>query len=403
KCDMDLKDWADAASSSPPADLDIKMLRISEDVAKGLAFINNVNIIHNDLKPRKVFVDRYRKPYIGDFGVATHRGEPLIGYTKQYFDKESLNVIPDERSDSWLLRATLWEFRSDEPFNVGEEVYLNHIRNSSVKDVLKNLLRPRERRPSAKQILSLFDSSTTRTVYQTFQIGVNSVKLVKTLLDFGADHQRKDDNGKLPIQLSTSVDRRMKTTSARGYYSEHPSIPRPSSKRTLKLYSHKTNTVTPLHVAACHGHALVCQVLHQAGAFIDTLDNEQSMPLIWATLRGHPAAAQLLIAAGASLEAADKDGWTPLICAAYHGHAEIVRILLDSGANVEARNDKKETPLNKAAAMGHLGWFGYWLRGGRMWGRGIGCFLPTGAMRRCIEQQLALAGHASQLLLFLRP
>ncbi|KAJ3093046.1 hypothetical protein HDU96_002545 [Phlyctochytrium bullatum] len=167
KCAMDLKDWADAASSSPPADLDDKMLQISEAIAKGLAFINNQDIIHNDLKPRNVFVDRFNKPYIGDFGVATNRGEALPGYTKQYFDKESLDITPDELSDSWLLGATLWEFWSDEPFNVNERIYLNHIRNNTIKDILKKLLRPRERRPSAGEILSLFDSTTLRSEYHT--------------------------------------------------------------------------------------------------------------------------------------------------------------------------------------------------------------------------------------------
>ncbi|KAJ3104274.1 hypothetical protein HDU96_008978 [Phlyctochytrium bullatum] len=57
KCAMDLKDWSKAAVGSPPADLDDKMLRISEAIAKGLAFIKNQDIIHNDLKPHNFLVD----------------------------------------------------------------------------------------------------------------------------------------------------------------------------------------------------------------------------------------------------------------------------------------------------------------------------------------------------------
>ncbi|KAJ3112417.1 Eukaryotic translation initiation factor 2-alpha kinase [Phlyctochytrium bullatum] len=169
KCAMDLKDWSSQASANPSPDRDERMLHISEDITKGLTYINNLNIIHNDLKPRNVFVDRYNKPYIGDFGVATNRGEALPGYTRQYFDKESLKLIPDEVSDSWLLGATLWEFWSDEAFNVEEKIHLNHIRNTTIKDILTKLLRPRERRPSAKEILSLFDSTTVRSDYQTIR------------------------------------------------------------------------------------------------------------------------------------------------------------------------------------------------------------------------------------------
>ncbi|KAJ3099568.1 Interferon-induced, double-stranded RNA-activated protein kinase [Phlyctochytrium bullatum] len=170
KCAMDLKDWSEKASSFAPADRDNMMLQISEGISKGLAFINNNDIIHNDLKPQNVFIDTYNKPHIGDFGVATNRGEPLLGYTKKYFDKESFAVIPDEISDSWLLGATLWEFWSDESFNVEEDIRFDHIRNEMVKDVLTKLLRSRDQRPSAKQILPLFDSTTMRTDYQTVEV-----------------------------------------------------------------------------------------------------------------------------------------------------------------------------------------------------------------------------------------
>ncbi|KAJ3103605.1 hypothetical protein HDU96_009213 [Phlyctochytrium bullatum] len=158
KCAMNLRTWSTKAD--PSADLEEKKLQIAEGIAKGLAYINSLDIIHNDIKPTNVLVDKFNKPFISDFGVATKRWEPLVGYTKQYFDKESLELIPDEKSDAWLLGATLWEFWSQEPFNVDEEVHLNDIHNHTIRDILKKLLRPRERRASAKQILVLFDSTT---------------------------------------------------------------------------------------------------------------------------------------------------------------------------------------------------------------------------------------------------
>ncbi|KAJ3098768.1 hypothetical protein HDU96_010944 [Phlyctochytrium bullatum] len=162
KCAMDLKDWAHAASRTPPPNLDELMVKISEDICKGLVSIHNLGIIHNDLKPQNVFMDKYSKPYIGDFGVATNRGEPGQGYTEQYFDKESLDVIPDELSDSWLLGATLWEFWSDEPFNVNEKVHLDDIRNRDIQDpAMKSQSRSAESR-SAASILRLRYKQTPR-------------------------------------------------------------------------------------------------------------------------------------------------------------------------------------------------------------------------------------------------
>ncbi|KAJ3117452.1 Serine/threonine-protein kinase plk1 [Phlyctochytrium bullatum] len=165
KCSKNLKDWSHARGTS--VEIHPMMLAISEGIAKGLAHINSLDIIHNDLKPQNVFVDTFGKPYIGDFGVATSRGESRIGYTKRYFDKESLDVVPDEKSDSWLLGATLWEFWADEPFNVDEEVMLDRVTNSLIHGILKKLLRPRQWRSTAKLILSLFDSTTERSAYRT--------------------------------------------------------------------------------------------------------------------------------------------------------------------------------------------------------------------------------------------
>ncbi|KAJ3113985.1 Protein kinase C signaling pathway involved MAPKK protein [Phlyctochytrium bullatum] len=324
KCAMDLKDWSDEASRSPPSDLENKMLQISEGIAKGLAFINNLSIIHNDLKPRNIFVDKYSKPHIGDFGVATRCGEPLQGYTKQYFDKQSLNIIPDELSDSWLLGATLWEFWSDESFNVDEDVHLNHI----------------------------------------------------LLLDFGADHQRKDENGKLPIQLSTSVHvwrelaSKMTRTSGNlfdatekgddigarlilGTEENPPAIL--SQPKVVELHRSIKCTVMPLHVAAARGHVAVCQLLLQMGAEIDCRGNLKRTPLNWAAIEGHLPVIQLLCEKGADAECRNEYGYTPLHHAAFWGHVDIVRFLVERGAaDIDCRTNLRDTPLHAAAFNGQL-------------------------------------------------
>ncbi|KAJ3093695.1 Serine/threonine-protein kinase plk1 [Phlyctochytrium bullatum] len=458
KCAMDLKDWSDMVSRSPPADLNDKMLHISEDIAKGLAFINNLNIVHNDLKPRNVFVDRYCKPYIGDFGVATNRGEPLIGSTKQYFDKESLGVIPDEKSDSWLLGATLWEFWSDEAFNVEEDIRLDHIRNSNIKDILKKLLRPRDRRPSAREILSLFDSTTVRSDYETvsddgitapqspippprnvslsllqspiwnsedrnlshmlsavgdptmqywdalavgdtgaltsilranlvpvdtekdgltglqFACLKNLSECVKALLEFGADHLRRDEDWNLPIQLSTSVEvwravaammpppqgdlfdaaENGDDVSARLILSAatDPSA-LISQQKVVELASlRKKRTVTPLHVAAFCGHATVCELFLCVGADVNCRSNRHETPLILAAWKGHLSVVQILVERGANFNYRNGAGHTPLHKAVEKGDVDIVQFLLYQGANVDCKDVDGSTPLFWAAGFG---------------------------------------------------
>ncbi|KAJ3113463.1 hypothetical protein HDU96_003367 [Phlyctochytrium bullatum] len=240
---MDLAGWS--SKTSRTADFGVKMLRISEGIVKGLAHINNLDIIHNDLKPENVFVDKFDKPFIGDFGVATNRGEPLVGWTRRFFDKESLALIPDEKSDSWLLGATLWEFWSHKLFDVDREVSMDRIDNVKIIGILKELLRPRASRSTAGQILDYFESDTKlsqqaspakqywealatgntsklRSILAESLVKVDSIKdglsgfqfacrknlpdVVNILLEFGSNHERRDESGNQPIQLSTSVE-----------------------------------------------------------------------------------------------------------------------------------------------------------------------------------------------------
>ncbi|KAJ3095881.1 hypothetical protein HDU96_001016 [Phlyctochytrium bullatum] len=422
KCVMDLKEWSNAASSLPPAELDQKMLQISQAIAKGLAHINKLDIIHNDLKPLNVFMDKFSKPCIGDFGVATKRGEKLIGYTKQYFDKESLDLIPDEISDSWLLGATLWEFWSDEAFSVDDDkINFSRIRNATVKDVVKKLLRHRMARravPDQNLLnpeLHLLDGywaalatgniGTLRSILSAKLVPVdterdgqtglqfacrkNLADVVKTLLDFKADHERKDENGMLAIQLSTSVAvwRVLATkmpaprmdlfeTAVKGFdvsarlilvgkdpstklslflseKSQGTTLSKLSQRRTID-FDGFSRTWTPLHVAAYCGHAAVCRVFLEAGADVNCRDNNDETPFIYAARRGHLSVVKVLAEKDADVEARGALAEALLHRAVEEGHVDIVGFLLDKGANVDGMNKDMETPLMRAANEGHL-------------------------------------------------
>ncbi|KAJ3098200.1 Serine/threonine-protein kinase plk1, partial [Phlyctochytrium bullatum] len=374
KCAMTLREWSDAATRSPPTDLDSKMFQISADIAKGLAHINNLGIIHNDLKPDNVFVDKYSKPYIGDFGVATNKGEPRRGYTERCFDKESLTLpIPDEKSDSWLLGATLWAFWCNESFNVNEEIYLDRIRDL---DALASNNSEEVRRSLRRSFVDV-DSTKDGLTGLQFACQMNLVQLVKILLEFGADCFRQDANGQLPIQLSTSVDvwkalsTKMQPPScdlfdaAKNGDDVSARLILAAMKDPLALLTQQkdisefeedwTGTGMPLHFAAAAGHVAVCRLFLQIGAEIDGRNDKGETPLMVAAWMGHLNVAEMLVTGGADVNGRDEEGQTPLHHAAYRGHEDIVRFFLENGAEIEARdNEKNNTPLILAAWQGHV-------------------------------------------------
>lgn len=68
---------------------------------------------------------------------------------------------------------------------------------------------------------------------------------------------------------------------------------------------------TPLHLAACAGHARVLRLLLEAGAAVDVRDMLRMTPLHWAVQNGHAAAARELLRAGADPAAVNKFHKTP--------------------------------------------------------------------------------------------
>ncbi|KAJ3102540.1 hypothetical protein HDU96_009597 [Phlyctochytrium bullatum] len=203
----------------------------------------------------------------------------------------------------------------------------------------------------------------------------NYSDIVKVLLHFGADHQQKDAEGKLPIQLSTSVDvwralaakipvpqgdlfevaKSGDDVSARLILAVQKD-PKASLNELREVESKGwgIRTLTPLHAAAWCGHLLVCEVFLQAGAEVDGRDKEENTPLMWAAWQGHLNVAQVLVERGADVHARDEDGNTPLHWAAWDGHVDMARFLLDRGADVNCRDKGEKTPLMTAAWQGHL-------------------------------------------------
>ncbi|KAJ3093114.1 hypothetical protein HDU96_002526 [Phlyctochytrium bullatum] len=399
---MDLKHWPEKEGPKfSAAALDEKKLQISGDIAKGLAFINGLGIFHNDLKPQNVFMDKYHKPYIGDFGVATNRGEPLLGYTVQYFDKESRQLIPDELSDSWLLGATLWEFWADEAFNVKDNIFFDDIGNRTMRDILKKLLRPRARRSITINILSLFNSTTRRTAYMTVEArNLNPPQENRTPPSQQSSLRSVDS-------AATLMEQRSLSARSVAYTPSPPPLVDPlkqcwnalvagdidSFKSILLAKLVDVNStkdgLTSLHVVCRKNILEAVKMLLEIGADPQQKDADGNLPIqlstsldVWRALaakmpapsgdlfdaakRGDDVSARLILAVQEDPKASvnelrwvELNGWRietvmPLHAAAWYGHAPVCEVLLHAGAEVDGRDEGEKTPLMQAAHWEHL-------------------------------------------------
>ncbi|KAJ3112560.1 hypothetical protein HDU96_004410 [Phlyctochytrium bullatum] len=206
-----------------------------------------------------------------------------------------------------------------------------------------------------------------------FACSKNLVEAVKTLLDFNADHQKKDANGNLPIQLSNSIEvwralatkmpppqgdifdvaERGDDVSARLILAAatDPSATLSQVKDAV-IHNFAIKDAMPLHVAACYSHAGLCRVLLDAGAGIEsTIDGGQG-PLFLAVSHRSVNVVRLLIEKGADLNAKDRFLRTPLMEAAKRGNDVIAQLLVEKGADVSAKDIEGLTAQGWAARWG---------------------------------------------------
>jgi ankyrin repeat protein len=106
---------------------------------------------------------------------------------------------------------------------------------------------------------------------------------------------------------------------------------------------------SPLIIATVFGQTEVLKALIQAGADMNTGNNEGSTPLIAAAVFDRIEAARTLIEAGADVNARNNEGSTALHSAALLCRTEIVKLLLNNGADKNVKNNDGRTALDAVA------------------------------------------------------
>lgn len=113
--------------------------------------------------------------------------------------------------------------------------------------------------------------------------------------------------------------------------------------------------LTPLHLAAQHGHVCIAQQLLDAHADVLATDLKSSNTVLhYAALHGHAQVARLLLQASkAAVHASNSQGARPLHLAASKGHTAVVLQLLAAGATASLPDAEGLSALHKAASAGH--------------------------------------------------
>ena len=114
------------------------------------------------------------------------------------------------------------------------------------------------------------------------------------------------------------------------------------------------NGGTPIMFAAIDGDIKTIEILIQAGSEVSTRGSNGWSALMVAAGKGHVEATRLLINAGADVNTVDIYLWTPLHRAAYENRIKVVEVLLEQESiDIHLRDDHGATALHHAAGNGN--------------------------------------------------
>ncbi|WP_107850604.1 ankyrin repeat domain-containing protein [Oceanimonas marisflavi] len=122
-----------------------------------------------------------------------------------------------------------------------------------------------------------------------------------------------------------------------------------------KLESRDDNGRTALMLATRHHRVEAARVLIEAGADVNAKDDIHDSPYLYAGASGYNDILELTLAHGADLASTNRYGGTALIPAAERGHVETVNMLIAAGVNVDHINRLHWTALMEAIVLGQGG------------------------------------------------
>jgi ankyrin repeat protein/serine/threonine protein kinase len=182
-------------------------------------------------------------------------------------------------------------------------------------------------------------------IHKVVKSKVNEQKIMKILLEYGANPNLKDVSGQTPLHLAI-VDDKIEIVKLLLEY--------------LVDYNLKDNLGnTPLILAIKKNRIEIVELLLQYGADVNLKDDEGRSPLYLAIMDNNIRIVELLLRYGANPNLKDDLGDTLLHIAVQQNNLEIIKLLIGYGADPNLKNIFGITPLGLASKKGHkkIAWF----------------------------------------------
>jgi len=335
-----------------------KALKIMLQVAEALHYAHEKGVIHLDLKPQNIMIDKDGKVKVLDFGIAREIRTSIsrtsgTGYqstagTLPYMSPEQVSKRfgrPDERTDIWGFGATLYHLVAGEPpFETERQIMEDDLLWEGIE--------------VSDDVKALIEKCMEKRKEDRFQNFEEVVKFIEKLLEGG-----NVTLGPSPGEpIDTNLLKKMKNWSQEKKNEEFLAAIRTKNlerantllKAGAEVDCKDEEGNTALHYAASSGQLEFVELLIKNGIDPDLINNKIETALHKASEKGYADIIKFLINHGAAPNAKNKKGETPLHYATHKGKVDVIKTLIELGADPNSKRKNGNTPLHTAASIGDV-------------------------------------------------
>ncbi|CAD6494024.1 MAG: Serine/threonine-protein kinase PknD [Candidatus Argoarchaeum ethanivorans] len=188
--------------------------RIIFDIARGLEYAHNKHIIHGDITPKNILLNRIGEAKITDFGLAkiSTSSSELKGYTLPFAPVEMFEArVSNEKTDVYQLGLTFYlmltgnnPFDADSRFVVEEKIKTytpdppgeNNHRVVSLDDIImRSLSKEPTKRPSLREFREQIYEFVKKNYGESLHLTENADKIIATNCNLAIFAAKQGDTG----------------------------------------------------------------------------------------------------------------------------------------------------------------------------------------------------------------
>lgn len=358
-----------------------RLIEICKSVLSGLKCSHDQGILHRDIKPDNILINKDGNPVLMDFGIAkliqnesiTRAGETMG--TPEYMSPEQvlgneLNCQTDIYSFGILMYYMITgrlPFKADTPIatalkQVNEAPAPPSKFNSSMSRELENIIlktihkNKNFRYQNAGEVISALETMNGSNIDTNFPVcEITPIKTDKLNVDNFSD-SRQDNNNAQPVQNNDKITISNQPQAVQNDGKTAEIKPSKISFHDILVKSieeEKLNFHEMLFDAIADNDTIILNFLIDLKIPIDIIGENNSTPLMHSIKSNSNDIFDLLISNKADVNFKNKTGETPLMIACAAGDLETVKILIKKGANQNIKNSKNEIAFNYAENKGY--------------------------------------------------